>query len=144
MAGQSEQLNRPRAVTLVAWLHVLQALALLVVGWVWLVSAGVLYPAGRRANRDLIDWFALGTPGGTLVAFSLLGLAVAFGLFSLRPWAWLLAMTLQGLGLATALSARITGTNWVDLTMVLGIIIVLSLNQEEVRRAFRGRGRLYD
>ncbi len=126
-----------------AWLHVLQALALLIVGWVWLVSAGVLYPVGSLPDREFADWVLLAAPGGALLVLSLLGLVVAFGLFSLRTWAWLLAMSLQGLGLATALSARIAGTNRVDVTMVLGIFIVLSLNQREVRQAFRGRGRLY-
>ena len=60
----------------------------------------------------------------------------AIGLFWMRPGAWLLAMTAQGLSLAHALADYTLGQPDYA-SMVLGIIVVLALQQGEVRQAFR-------
>lgn len=69
-------------------------------------------------------------------------LVVALGLLWLRLWAWLLAMTMQGLGLASALVAYLADRpNYI--LMALGILIVLDLNQGDVRKAFQSRKKPY-
>jgi hypothetical protein len=69
------------------------------------------------------------------ISLGLLALVVSLGLFRLRRWAWLLAMTMEGLNLASALIAhRVGHPEYV--TMVVGIVTVLALNQREVRQAF--------
>jgi hypothetical protein len=67
------------------------------------------------------------------------GLALAsVGLLRLREWAWVLAMALQGVGLADALWETYTGQPQ-HLTLAVGSFVVLVLNQREVRQAFDGR-----
>jgi hypothetical protein len=73
---------------------------------------------------------------GLPVVLGIALLAVAVGLWQLRPWAWLLAMSLQGLSLGQALTMYLLGDPdyW---SMALSAFVVLALNQEEVREAFR-------
>ena len=123
--------RRPSAVTLVAWLFLLQFLLLL-------MSGSFFWPGGQVE----LNPFSLSGESGTrlfleavFLALALLALVVSIGLFRLKPWAWLLAMAMEGLNLTSALTAYVVGhPEYVN--MLLGIIIVMSLNQREVREAF--------
>jgi hypothetical protein len=65
------------------------------------------------------------------------GLALAgLGLLHLREWGWVLAMALQGLGLANALFAHLHGDRQY-VQLALCSFVVLALNQREVRQAFQ-------
>jgi hypothetical protein len=123
--------KRPSAVTLVAWLFFLHFVLLLLFG-------SIFWPGGQL---DLTEFRPTGEPGPALVleavfiSLGLLALVVSLGLFRLKRWAWLLAMTMEGLNLASALIAyRVGHPEYV--TMALGVVTVLALNQREVRQAF--------
>jgi hypothetical protein len=122
--------KRPSAVTLVAWLFFLN--------FVLLLSGSIFWPGGQI---DLTEFRPAREPGPALVlqavfiSLGLLALVISLGLFRLKRWAWLLAMTMEGLNLASALIAyRVGHPEYV--TMVVGIFTVLALNQREVRQAF--------
>ena len=114
-----------------AWLFLLQFALLL-------LSGSIFWPGGQL---DLGAFRPTRDPGPDLtleavfVSLALLALVVSFGLFRLKRWAWLLAMTMEGLNLASALVAYRVG-NPEYLTMVVGIVIVLALNGREVRETF--------
>jgi hypothetical protein len=123
--------RRPSAVTLVAWLFFLHFVLLL-------LSGSIFWPGGQI---DLTEFRPTREPGPALVlevvfiSLGLLALVVSLGLFRLKRWAWLLAMTMEGLNLASALIAyRVGHPEYV--TMVVGAFTVLALNQREVRQAF--------
>jgi hypothetical protein len=123
--------RRPSAVTLVAWLFFLHFVVLL-------LSGSIFWPGGRidltefRPTREAGPAPVLGV---VFISLGLLALVVSLGLFRLKWWAWLLAMTMEGLNLASALIAYGVG-HPEYVTMVVGIVTVLALNQREVRQAF--------
>ena len=65
-------------------------------------------------------------------------LAIAVGLWRLQRWAWLLLMIWQGCLMAIDIWGRFNG-NPSYLTMFINVIIVLYINQREVKKAFIGR-----
>ena len=139
---KSHRRLRPRPVTILGWLEVLQALGTLLVGLMLTVMGGAILGQTASPIKSLLpvvdDPLAMFVRGLLLLLFSFLILWVSFGLFRLRPGAWLTAMTVQCLILLTDLVNYFRGhTNY--LAMAWSIIIVLYLNQEEVRTAFRPR-----
>ncbi len=130
--------RRPAGVTVASWLHLLQCLLLSGAGLYYLRSAGVL--AGLRGvpALDALLLLRAASTGGVFVTLALPTLVVAIGLFLLRRWAWLLGIAMQGMVLASALLAyALHRPNYI--LMVTGILLVLSLNQGDVRRAFVAR-----
>jgi hypothetical protein len=134
----SETINarpiRPRSVTILAWLQVLQSLSVLALrlffstGWL-LVD---LEQAAQFLPLALFDhMFSI----SVTLLLSVLGILIAIALYRLRPWAWLAAMSLQGLGLLAALIGYINQhPNYIG--MLISILLVLYLNQNEVKAAF--------
>jgi hypothetical protein len=129
--------RRPRSVTIIAWLHLVQSLVLLVFG-------AFLFQASDGITIRVITAIRLIPPAVfqsmasvlVMVVLAVFGVIVAIALFRLKGWAWLAAMSLQGIGLLAALYGYITGRpNYVG--MLIGIVLVLYLNQYEVRIAFR-------
>ena len=120
---------RPRAVSFVASALLLQGLLL---GALGLVSVLLLpepvWPPARLNGEAMYAILGL--------VLSLLVLMAALGLATLRPGGWLLAMTAQGLTLAHALADYALGQPDYA-TLVLGVVVVLALQQGEVRQAFR-------
>jgi hypothetical protein len=117
--------HRSRAVSFVAGLLLLQGLLEISVGAFELYS-GTETPLMHAWQSTL---------AGLPVALGIILLAVAVGLWQLRPWAWLVAMSLQGIDLAHGLTMYLLGDPdyW---SMALTAFIVLALNQAEVREAF--------
>ena len=115
----------------------LQALQFLLL----LISGSLFWPGGQVELNPFSPTSTSGTRlllEGIFLALALLALVVSIGLFRLKPWAWLLAMSMEGLNLTSALTAYVVGhPEYVN--MLLGIIIVMSLNQREVREAFERR-----
>ena len=132
-------LERPRAVTVVAVGHLLQGVALSVAGGIFLLGAFPLVSGGLPIDRR--EQLELSVLGIVLVLLGLLALIATFGLDRLRPWAWSVAMTAQGIGLAVGLSSHfLDGLSYnEDVSLAMGILLVFMLNQNEVRRAFQGR-----
>ena len=130
--------ERPRAVTVAAVGHLLQGVALSVAGGVFLLGAFPLVSGGSPIDRrEQLELIVLGS---VLVLLGLLALIATVGLYRLRPWAWSVAMTAQGFGLAVALSSHfLDGLGYNDdVSLAMGILLVFMLNQNEVRRAFQG------
>lgn len=134
--------RRPRAVSFVASLLFVEAVLVMVLGL--LLAAGQL-AASPPIALTLDDAFGpilmvlpgLGLATVIVVAGGGLGLA-GLGLLHLREWGWVLAMALQGFGLADALYAHFHGDR-PYVTLALCSFVVLVLNQREVRQAFAAR-----
>ncbi len=67
-----------------------------------------------------------------LIAISLVMFVVVFSFIRQKPWAWLAAITIQGLSLLVGLvEYAIDNPNYVALAF--GVVMVFCLNQQEVR-----------
>jgi hypothetical protein len=134
--------RRPRAAVFVAWLQILQGLATLLIGLAFTLQAGaelggVPAPLPYLVIDNPIGAFERGA-SQLLLAFPILW--VGFGLFHLRPFAWLSAMMLQGVVLFVNLASYFRGrANF--LSMLMSVVIVLYLNQADVREAFETTSR---
>jgi hypothetical protein len=131
--------RRPRAVSFVATLLLVEAVVVVLRGAVMATVelAGLSIPAEApdSAFAPLVaSWPVLGLAGIIVVAGGGLALA-SVGLLHLREWAWVLAMSLQGVGLADALHETYLGQPQY-LALAVGSFVVLVLNQREVRQAF--------
>lgn len=114
-----------------AWLFFLHFVVLL-------LSGSIFWPGGRIDLTEFRPTLEAGPApvlGVVFISLGLLALVVSLGLFRLKWWAWLLAMTMEGLNLASALIAYGVG-HPEYVTMVVGIVTVLALNQREVHQAF--------
>ena len=136
MSQKRKRSRRPPGVAVAALLHLLEWFLLLVSGGYYLLTSGALITrAGQLTLNPLQVAQASGT-GSLLAVLSLPVLVAAFGLFFLRRWAWLMAMAIQGWLLASLLVSYLSG-HAIYLLMAAGILLVLSLNQNDVRLAFR-------
>ena len=94
------------------------------------------------------DWFGIlgdvqafeqvGLWGWLAIAGGVLWLVAAFGLWSLRPWAWMLAMIVAGIALFEAFLWMLEyWGSGIGLGMsLLPIVIILYLNSRDVKAAF--------
>jgi hypothetical protein len=135
---QAPRGRRPRAVSFVASLLLFESLLVILVGS--LVSVAEMFSltvlsAANDAFGPIVDTLpVLGLALTVIVAGG--GLLVASaGLFWMREWGWTLAMAFQGFGLANSLYAYFHGQPQF-LTMAVTSLVVLVLNQREVRQAF--------
>lgn len=122
MARKRPETRRPRGVTIIALLLLGQA-------GVW-TATGTLY----FSELPTLRLPAMGTSGFAL-ALAAVNLLVAVGMLFLRPWAWVAAMTVQGLSLAGGLWSYSRGETDYPL-MLISVMVVLYLNLREVRRPF--------
>jgi hypothetical protein len=102
-------------------------LGLRILGFDWFT---VLGDVGKFEQSGLWGWLAIGA--------GILWLAAAVGLWSLRPWAWMLAMVVAGVALFGAFIwfLEYPGTG-IGLGMsIMPFIIILYLNGRDVKNAF--------
>ncbi len=85
----------------------------------------------RAEDLTLIEWLTL--------PITAAGIVIAWGMWALRPAAWLATMTLQGLSLAAQLYDYSQGQN-VYPQMLVTVLTVFYLNQHDVKLVFRTRG----
>jgi hypothetical protein len=85
----------------------------------------------RAEDLTLIEWLTLPITAG--------GIVIAWGMWALRPAAWLATMTLQGLYLAAQLYDYSQGQN-VYPQLLVTVLTVFYLNQHDVKLVFRTRG----
>jgi hypothetical protein len=128
----------------VASLLLVQALFVVVVGASMAALQLAALPIPEAASESLIGPLVSVAPGLGLAGLVIVaggGLALAsVGLLRLREWAWVLALALEGVGLADALYETYTGQpQYVGLAF--GGLVVLVLNQREVRQAVDRRHR---
>lgn len=134
-------MKRPRGVTIIGVLLLLQGL-LLAALLLWATELDYARPEGTlpSALAQSVAHLGMGNAAQIGVQVVLAGLLVASGvaILRLRPWAWLVAMTLQGLTLAGELLNNANGRPDY-LNMLLGVAIVFTLNTRTVRQAFEPR-----
>src|SRR5438874_2517401 len=108
--------RRPRGIAILAVLQILASLALLVGGLVLLVAAGLPPSSDVQGEAGA---FALGT---VLVLLGILSLIVAWGLWTLQPWARQVAILFAIVSLGTDVVSIVTGgyENAVGLLVALG------------------------
>ena len=131
--------RRPRAVSFVASLVLAEAVAALVLaglGFLGLIAYEMRGPT-LIVERTLAD-----APAGTFSPFAIGGLVAGFilaiagiGLLRMHAWAWSLAVVVHGVTLADALAGYAVGRPPYAL-MAIGSLVVLVLNQRDVRQAF--------
>jgi hypothetical protein len=132
--------SAPRAVRVLAWLQILQSLGSLLIGLAYTVQAGsILGGVPTPLPFMLIESPLLAFERGVaqlLLAYPIFWVGLA--LFRRRPWAWLSAMTLQGIVLFLNLVSYFRGSaNFAS--MAVSVLIVLYLNNAEVRHAFQAQ-----
>jgi hypothetical protein len=133
------RIERPRSVAILAGIQFLQSLTLLIYGITRISSAG--WPSSQWEFR--LDFFVsmlvqVVTSGVGLLVLGLLTAAIAFQLLRMTRYAWLMAMSLQGLILLTTLVAYLRQQPN-HILMATGVILVFYLNQQEVQAVMRGR-----
>lgn len=134
--------TRPTGITILALIYIaLAALSLLwsltVFGFGGLAATfGSLFGAQSIATTG-VNSVVSGTLG---IITAIVELIVAFGLWKLRPWAWLLAIIAIGLNVVGGVLGMFSGGLWTFCCGVFGLIIpaaiLLYLLRPHVRQAF--------
>ena len=130
--------KRPFGVTIIAFLLLLNgvlatARGTRIVYHFYEEQNGQLEPeeiSERAGDLTLIEWLTL--------PLTAAGIVIAWGMWVLRPAAWLATMTLQGLVLAAQLYDYSQGQN-VYPQLLVSVITVFYLNQRDVKLVFRTR-----
>jgi hypothetical protein len=134
--------RRPRAVTFVASLLLIEAVVVILAGIVTGSGFVATGPIGQFGPDDVFGPLFAVLPGlglATVIVVGGGGMALAgLGLLQVKEWGWILAMAFQGLGLANALYAHIQGDRQY-VSLALCSFVVLVLNQREVRQIFAAR-----
>ncbi len=131
-------MKRPLSVTIIGALVLTQGLTFGVLGSLATVvplaaEAGLLPPEVLAALPTLPPRAEIRAVGALMLGS--FGLVSGIGLLRLRPWAWLMAMILQGINLANELFGYARGSA-VYPSMALSVLIVLYLNASDIQRAF--------
>lgn len=137
-----------------------RAAAITIAGWILLVGAlvnlvsGVLYLYGSElltSNANTVEIFSEGdaaqvdplTQQGEFAAqgvidlfLGVVQLVITFGFWGQQRWAWVAAMSWQALKLLFEIASVLNGGGTM-LTILFASLLVLLLNQNEVRRAFQ-------
>jgi len=131
-------IKRPRGVTIIGVLLFVQglvqavaialALAPLIPSLAHALPPGITVAAHRPSNGDWIGF-------GTQAVVAVLSLVGGVGMLGLRPWAWVVAMLLEGYALTLYLWAYFTGRPRY-LEMLIAAVIVFYLNTRAVRSVF--------
>ena len=136
--------RRPRAVTFVASVMLIQATLVILAGIVTGAGFVATGPIGQFGPDDVFGPVFEVLPGlglATVIVVGGGGMALAgLGLLQVKEWGWILAMAFQGLGLANALYAHVQGDRQY-VALALCSFVVLVLNQREVRQIFAAQVR---
>ncbi len=117
---------RPTGVTILAVLEAISALILLVTG------AGIAFLGGSTG----IFGFIFVIVGGIMLLIGLFELVIAYGLWAGKGWARVIAMILAILSLLFGLIGTIGGSITSLLVLVFSLVILLYLNQSQVKAYF--------
>lgn len=123
-------MQRPFGVTILALLSV--------IGGIFGLLDGVLIVGSSSANLLIPGMSSMATALGlTLAIVAILELVIAYGLWGLRPWAWLLGIALEIVGIVIfvlATRAEVISNSLVEI-LIAGFVIYY-LWQPHVRSAF--------
>jgi uncharacterized membrane protein (DUF2068 family) len=131
-------MRRPFGVTIIGALVLAQGLGFSLLGSLATVvplaaEAGLLPPAVVAALPALHMGEEIRAVGALMLGS--FGLVSGIGLLRQRPWAWLMAMILQGINLTNELFSYARGSA-IYPNMALSVLIVLYLNARDIQRAF--------
>ena len=118
--GYSGSSERPLGVTIIAILQLISSVLLVFGGGTALLLGLALGIFG----------FLVAILGGVLLVFGLIGFIIGWGLYSLKSWAWMIAFILNLLSVIFAL------LSFDIISLIIPLIIVIYLNQGEVKAAF--------
>jgi uncharacterized membrane protein YvlD (DUF360 family) len=135
---QRKKVKRPRSVIILVIFQLLQSLTLLTYGSFRVVTAA--WPG--NAWEFSLDFLAtmlvqVITSGAGLLILGLFTLIISGQLFRMKAYAWLMAMSLQGIILLTSLIAYLRHEpNY--LLMTFGVVLVFYLNLNDIRAVMWG------
>lgn len=143
MAKGPKRPPRPPVVSIVVLIFLMQVATFVALLWLQLAGLGVtrIESLGSTVTAAWLQgdrWIDAILFGGLLLLAVASGF-VTIGLARMRPWAWLWAMTMQGVRLLIGLIAYFRGDPY-TFSMLIPLIAVLLLDQEPVRRAFGQEG----
>jgi uncharacterized membrane protein (DUF2068 family) len=125
-------LQRPFGVTLLAALHVLQAIFFFLGG----IALWALRAFSRTMFRFPRHGGLLSIIGLVLIIIALLDLGFAWGLWNGKGWAWILALIFAALGILVSLISLVRGGLWSILVLVIDVVILYYLTRPNVRAFF--------
>ncbi len=126
--------TRPPGITLLAVLHVLQAIFFFLSGIV-LIALGAFIRRGLFGLPRFLNG-AVSLIGVVVVVIGLLYLGLAWGLWTGKGWAWILSLVLAGLGLIVSLISLVRGGFGTIVVLILDAIILYYLFRPNVRTFF--------
>jgi len=130
-------MNRPLGVTLLAILHVLQAILALIIGLVLVALGTYLIPFLVRMPRFARHPGLLGVIGGIAIGMALLYLLLSYGLWTGKSWAWTISLILAGLGIIMSLVGLIArGAVGAIIALILNAVIIYYLTRINVKAYF--------
>ncbi|NEP19373.1 MAG: hypothetical protein F6J97_21180 [Leptolyngbya sp. SIO4C1] len=137
--------RRPIGVTVLAILNVVGSAIMVLVGLLAIGLSGPFLegmmedPDFREVVEELPPGVLSAIPGlvgGFLIFFSIIGFILAYGLFTLRVWAWYMTLILQGLGAFSNLGSLLTGNFLAIISLAISALIIYYFVQPNVKRAF--------
>lgn len=134
--------QRPSGIAILALVYILLAIFSLLWSMFLFGFGGITATVGSLFSAQ--NMAASGVDnvvGGTLgIITAVVELIVAFGLWKLRPWAWLLAIIAVGMNVVNGALGMFSGGLWTFCCGLFGLIIPVAilvyLFRPEVRRAF--------
>jgi lysylphosphatidylglycerol synthetase-like protein (DUF2156 family) len=126
--------TRPFGVTLLAILHVLQAI-LFFLGGIALIALGAFIRRGFFGIHRLLSG-AASLIGVVVIVIGLLYLGLAWGLWSGKGWAWKVSLILAALGIIISLISLLGARFGALIVLILDAIIVYYLLTPHVRTFF--------
>lgn len=112
--------DRPLGVTILAILQLLGGILSIVAGF-GLIALAAFFP-----GMELL-WIAI---GGLTLVLGFVALIVGYGLYTMKSWAWMIAMILNIINIILAI------INFTIISLIIPLIIVIYLNQPDIKSRF--------
>jgi len=125
---------RPFGITLLAVLHVLQALFFFL-GGIVLITLGAFIRRGLFGLPRFLNG-VVSLIGVVVIVIGLLYLGLAWGLWTGKGWAWILSLVLAAMGLIVSLISLVRGGFGTIVVLILDAIILYYLFRPNVRAFF--------
>ena len=114
--------DRPLGVTILGILQILGGILSIVAGF------GLIALAALMTGLELL-FMAI---GAVTLVLGIVGLIVGWGLYTMKSWAWMLAIILNIINIILAIYPSFN-----IISMIIPIIIILYLNQADIKSRFR-------
>lgn len=131
-------LSRPTGVTILAVLQTITSILSVIAGLTALFAREAISQQLNSATNVPPELVA-GLPvwlGWVFLLSGALGLVLAWGLFTLKGWAWLLTLIFQGLNILSNLTSFGSNPGGAVIGIVIAAVIIYYLLRPEVKRAF--------